>query len=135
MLRGDHKGGMVVVLGGVAPFVGLCPSHFLFLCLLCQIPFLLLSNLLFPLYTSGCSNKAHGGATKRVCAVVESDDEGECGVVEGIDCALSLTLFPFEEGRGSAASLIVLLQGHENTRMILPAHIVQISENQNKVAF
>jgi hypothetical protein len=67
--------------------------------------------------------------------VVESDDEGECGVVEGIDCALSLTLFPFEEGRGSAASLFVLLRDHENIRMLLPAHIVQISENQNKGAF
>jgi len=67
--------------------------------------------------------------------MVGIDGEGECGVVEGIDCALFLTPFLFEEGRGSAVSLFVLLRGHENTRTPLPAHSVLTFENQNKVAF
>ena len=95
-----HYVWMAVVLGVSAPFVGQFPSHSLFLYLLCQILCPALLILLFPLCTSGCSNKAHGGATKCVCVVVGSDDEGECGVVEGIDCALFFDSFSFGGGEG-----------------------------------
>jgi len=84
---------------------------------------------------SGGLNEGLGEETNCVCAGEGSDDEGGCGDVEGIDYAPFSILSLFEGGRGCAASLFVLLRGHESTRTRLLAHSVLIFENQNMAIF